>query len=307
MRRLCSYLLICTLAGALTAPLDAATAKKATTKKTTTAATANDDDEDATRAPTAPAAVTLPADGSAPVTKAGSVILLDAHTGKVLTERNADQERPVASTQKLLTALLIAERGDLDKPVTVEAIDTFAEPVKLYLKPGEVYTRYELLRILMVRSMNDVARCLARDYAGSIDEFADAMNAKAAALGMTRSHFVNPNGLPMPGQYSTARDMAKVALADYNNRLIRSLVNIRKLDFHYADGRVKTFTNTNRILKGWPLCNGMKTGYTEASGFCLVSSASHNGRDVIAVVLGATREGVVKDSYALLSWGLDAP
>jgi D-alanyl-D-alanine carboxypeptidase (penicillin-binding protein 5/6) len=304
MRRFSSYSIALFLSLALGFSAVAApqqgTKKSGTTKKPTSA------EQSKPKSSPTPAAA-LPDDGSPPKTRAGSVILIDAQTGRVLHERNADQPRPVASTQKLLTALLIVEAGDLQKEVTVTASDTYAEPVKLYLKPGDVYTRYDLLQILMVRSMNDVARCLARDNAGSVDAFVDKMNAKAEAMGLTQTHFVNPNGLPAPGQFSTARELARIAYAAYHNKTIRSMVSLRKLKFHYADGRVREFTNTNRVLKNWALCNGMKTGYTEASGFCLVSSASENGREVIAVVLGATREGVVKDSYALLSWGLKAP
>jgi D-alanyl-D-alanine carboxypeptidase (penicillin-binding protein 5/6) len=138
--------------------------------------------------------------GAVPNTRANSVVVVDARTGAVLHEKNADQPRPAASTQKLLTALIIAETGYLDRPVRVEPIDTFAEPVRLNIRPGEVYQRIDLLRALLVKSPNDVARCLARDNAGSIEAFADRMNAKAQLLGAIHSHFLNPNGLPIPGQ-----------------------------------------------------------------------------------------------------------
>jgi D-alanyl-D-alanine carboxypeptidase (penicillin-binding protein 5/6) len=208
----------------------------------------------------------------------------------------------VASTQKLLTGLIIAEEGGLDRPVRVAASDTDAEPSKLYIKPGEVYERGKLLQILLVKSMNDVARCLARDNAGSIDAFAEKMNARAAQLGMRNSNFVNPNGLPAPGQYSTARDLSKVAMAAYRNRTIRSLVSQKSVTWRYNDGRVRTFESTNKVLRQWPLCNGMKTGYTNAAGHCLISSASYGGRDVIAIILGG--KAVWNDSYRMLAWGL---
>ena len=242
-------------------------------------------------------------DGSPPLISAASAIVLDADSGQVLHQVNADDTRAVASTQKLLTALIIAESGNLDARVRVEHSDTLAEPSKLYLKEGDVYERGQLLQILLVKSMNDVARCLARDNAGSLEAFAGKMNAKARALGMTSSHFLNPNGLPMPGQYSTARDMARVAMAAYRNGTIRGIVRLRTLNFRYADGRVRSFTNTNQVLKNFPLCNGMKTGYTEAAGHCLISSASYNGRDIISVVLGDSKK-VWADSYRLLAWGL---
>ena len=242
-------------------------------------------------------------DGTPPLISAASAIVVDADNGQVLHQVNADETRAVASTQKLLTALIIAESGNLDQRVRVEYSDTLAEPSKLYLKTGEVYERRQLLQILLVKSMNDVARCLARDNAGSLEAFAAKMNARARSLGMRNSNFVNPNGLPEPGQFSTARDMARVAMIAYRNGTIRGIVRLRSLNFQYADGRSKNFTNTNQVLKNFPLCNGMKTGYTSAAGHCLISSASYNGRDVISVVLGDSKK-VWADSYRLLSWGL---
>ncbi|MGA3170890.1 MAG: D-alanyl-D-alanine carboxypeptidase family protein [Chthoniobacteraceae bacterium] len=238
-----------------------------------------------------------------PTTHAASVVVLDARTGQVLYEKNADEHRQAASTQKLLTALIVSEAGNLDQPVTVDESDTWAEPVKLNIQPGETYRRGDLLRVMLVHSMNDVARCLARDNAGSVEAFADKMNRRAQQLGMTESHFVNPNGLPSPDQYSTARDMSKLAFAAYHNPLIRSIVCQKETSFQYADGRVRTFENTNHVLLDDPLCNGMKTGYTDAAGHCLVSSASNGSREIISVVLGDNGY-VWRDSTALLEWGL---
>lgn len=239
-----------------------------------------------------------------PQTRAKAVLVVDAKTGDVFYEKNADQQRAAASTQKLLTALLIAERGFLDQSVVVAPVDTRAEPVKLNIKAGEVYQRIDLLRALLVKSPNDVARCLARDYAGSVEAFADAMNRKAWQLGATHSNFLNPNGLPLPGQYSTARDLSIIARAAYANPTIRSIVCLPQLVFRYANGRTRELENTNKVLKRLPYCNGMKTGYTEAAGHCLIASGARPGRDVIVVVLGDGKAGVWKDSAALLSWAL---
>ena len=239
-----------------------------------------------------------------PEVAAQSVILCDASTGRVLYEKNPDQQRPVASTQKLLTALVIAEAGDLSAKVHVEREDGMCEPTKLGLKAGETYRRYDLLKVLLIKSMNDVARCLARDNAGSIDAFADKMNAKAREVGMKHSHFVNPNGLPAADQYSSARDMARLALFAYRNRILRGIVSQRTLTWQYADGKTAVFENTNKLMKYLGLCNGMKTGYTEAAGHCLVASATDGGRHLIAVVLGDhRREFIWTDSYRLFNWG----
>ena len=192
--------------------------------------------------------------------------MIDAKTGDVLYEKNADQQRAAASTQKLLTALIIAERGFLDQSVVVAPVDTYAEPVKLNIKAGEVYQRIDLLRALLVKSPNDVARCLARDHAGSVEAFADVMNRKAWQLGATHSHFLNPNGLPLPGQYSTARDLSLIARAAYANPTIRSIVCLPQLVFRYANGRTRELENTNKVLKRLPYCNGMKDRLHRAGG-----------------------------------------
>ena len=239
-----------------------------------------------------------------PQTRAASVIVEDARSGEVLYEKNADATRAAASTQKLLTALIVAEDGFLDRPVTVQAVDTWADPVRLNIKSGDTYPRIDLLRALLVKSPNDVARCLARDNAGSIEGFAMKMNAKARALGATHSNFVNPNGLPMPDQYSTARDLAIIARAAYANPTIRSIVCLPQLVFRYANGRTRQLENTNKVLKRLPYCNGMKTAYTEAAGHCLIASGTIPGRDVIVVVLGDSKSRVWEDASALLSWGL---
>src|SRR6202030_1994315 len=245
--------------------------------------------------------------GGVPVTRAKSVIMVDAKSGQVIYEKNADELRPAASTQKLLTALIVAETGFLDRQVTVEPVDTLAEPVKLNIKPGDTYQRIDLLRALLVKSPNDVARCLARDNAGSIEAFAERMNQRARELGATHSHFVNPNGLPVPGQYSSARDLSVIARTAYANPTIRSIVCLPQIVFRYANGRTRELENTNKVLKRLPYCNGMKTGYTEAAGHCLICSGSRPGRDIIVVVLGDSKAGVWRDASALLAWGLWNP
>ena len=242
--------------------------------------------------------------GGIPNTRAAAVMVIDARTGEVLYEKNADERRAPASTQKLLTALLVAEAGYLDRPITIMPSDTFAEPTKLNLRAGETYRRIDLVRALLVKSPNDVARALARDHSGSVEAFAAAMNHRARIAGATNSHFMNPNGLPAPGQFSSARDLAAIARAAYANSTIRSIVSMPTYVFRYNDGRTRELENTNKVLKRLPSCNGMKTGYTNAAGSCLISSASRPGRDVIAVVLGHTKPRIWQDSAAFLTWGL---
>jgi D-alanyl-D-alanine carboxypeptidase (penicillin-binding protein 5/6) len=240
-----------------------------------------------------------------PIVRAQSVIVVDAADGQVLFEKNADTERQIASTTKLLTALIIAEDGNLDKLVTVEPDDTLCEPTKLNFKPGERYARRTLLYALLVHSCNDVARCLARDNAGTLGQFAAKMDTRAAQIGALHSQFVNPNGLPSPGedQHSTARDLSRIARVAYANPIIRDIVGTQHLVFQYADGKTREFTNTNKVLGRYPLCTGMKTGYTDAAGHCLVSSAADGTRTVIAVCLG-DNQSIWNDSQRLLMWAM---
>ena len=236
-----------------------------------------------------------------------SAIVVDVTSGRVLYAKNADVPRAVASTQKIVTALCVLDAGNIDKPVTIDRSDGACEPTKLGLKPGEVYSRRELLKVLMVKSANDVGRALARDVGGDQESFAAMMNHKAAALGMRNSHFRNPHGLTEPNQYSTARDMAIAARAAYRSALIRSYTATKAFTFRYNDGRTRLLENTNKVLKTLPYCDGMKTGTTNASGRCLVSTGSLNGRSVIVVVLKSTTPHIWTDSSKLLRWALESP
>lgn len=236
-----------------------------------------------------------------------SAIVVDAMSGRILAAKNADQPRAVASTQKLMTALLVMEAGQLDKPITIQAVDTRVEPTKLYLKPGETYTRRQLLRVILVKSANDAAMVLARDVGGSVAGFSALMNQRARSLGMMQSNFKNPHGLTVPGQYSTARDLSILARAIYRYSFVRECMRTRSFTFVYNDGRTKVLKNTNKLLDRLSYTTGMKTGTTNASGKCLVSSAEHNGRVVIAVVLKSNNPTVWSDSEKLLRWALEAP
>jgi D-alanyl-D-alanine carboxypeptidase (penicillin-binding protein 5/6) len=239
-----------------------------------------------------------------PIITADCAILFDANTGRVIYKKNENERRAVASTQKLLTALIIAESGDLSAPVVIDRSDMLAAPTKLYVKTGERYTRQQLLTALLVKSPNDIARALARDNAGSVEDFALKMNARMARLGGESSHFLNPNGLPADDQYSTARDMARVARAAYFNPLLREIMRTRHCMFRYASGKTISLQNTNRVLRTYSFCNGMKTGYTDAAGHCLISSGSWGGKDMIAVVLGSNKARVWQESASLLAYGL---
>ena len=241
----------------------------------------------------------------APETHAAAYILVNARNGAVLAARNADDARGVASTQKVLTALVVAESGNLDAPVRIAASDVDVEPTKLGVRPGEVYSRRQLLIGFLVKSANDVANALARDNAGSIEAFAARMNAKARSLGATNSYFACPHGLTAAGQHSTARDMARIALAAYRNPVIRDAVRRKSFPFTYASGKTVTLSNTNDLLGRMPECDGMKTGYTGPAGRCLISTAHTWNKEVLLVQLGTHTKFIWNDGAALMRWGLN--
>ncbi len=230
--------------------------------------------------------------------------VLDGATMQFYHKKDAEARVPVASTQKLVTAIVICQAGDLDGLVEVPSEVLRIEPTLVGVKPGERYSRRQMLTALLVKSGNDIAATLAIDNAGSVEAFARKMNACARSIGMTNSHFINPHGLPAEGQYSTARDIAVAAFEAYQIPDIRAMVEAKTYDFVFNDGTVKTLLNTNRLLDDFEGCNGMKTGFTFAAGNCLVSSVSIDGKDRISVVLKSARAHVSQDSAALLNWSL---
>jgi serine-type D-Ala-D-Ala carboxypeptidase (penicillin-binding protein 5/6) len=240
----------------------------------------------------------------APYMRAESFIMVDGDNGTVLAAKNADSIRGVASTQKILTALIVAEAGNLEKPVRISSSDVAVEPSKMGVKPGEVYTRRQLLIGFLVKSSNDIANTLARDNAGSTAAFAERMTAKARSLGARQSSFRNAHGLTASGQYSTARDMARIAMAAYRNPVIRDAVRRRYYTFRFASGRTTTLENTNDLLGLMAECDGMKTGYTAPAGRCLISTAHRGSRDVILVQLGTRTKYIWDDGAAMMRWGL---
>jgi D-alanyl-D-alanine carboxypeptidase (penicillin-binding protein 5/6) len=237
----------------------------------------------------------------APAIHAKSAILIDADSGRTLFQKNADEPRQVASTQKLLTALIIAERGDLEGMVVIAPSDTFVEPTKAGMRAGQSYSRRQLLNALLVHSCNDAAAALGRDAAGSPEAFGSLMNARAEALGAYSSHFVNPHGLPA-AQHSTARDMARIAYRDYHRPELREIMRQTFYPFRFTTGRVEYMRTTNKLLGVVPGVDGMKTGYTDAAGRCLITSATVGGRHVILVQLGSKTSYIFNDAQTMLNW-----
>lgn len=247
--------------------------------------------------------------GAIPQISAGRCIIIDPENDNVLFEKSPDLRGAIASTTKIMTGLLIVEAGDLDKVVTIELADTQCAPVRIGLKVGEKYTRRHLLTAMLVKSSNDIAQALARDNAGSVAAFAQKMDARAQALGLKDTHFVNPHGLPSvtdENPYSTARDLAMIAKEADKLPDIRAIVKLQSFKFTRPDGKIIELANTNRVLRSASYCDGMKTGYTEAAGYCLVATGQRNGRRRIVVILNDSHEGVWRDAQALLDWALKA-
>ncbi|MCB1064658.1 MAG: serine hydrolase [Verrucomicrobiae bacterium] len=231
--------------------------------------------------------------------------VIDGRTMQFYYQKDAKTKTPVASTQKLMTALIICSENDLDEKIEVPEAVLHVEPTVIGVKPGQKYTRRELLLSLLVRSGNDIAATLAIDNAGSIEAFAKKMNDTARSLGMETTNFINPHGLPAEGQYSCAHDMALLAFEAYQNAVIREMVQTQQCTFTFNDGSTRELYNTNQVLKSSEYCNGMKTGFTYASGHCLICSGEKNGQDRIVVMIKSSKPYVWNDSEKLLDWALD--
>lgn len=211
---------------------------------------------------------------------AGAEMAMELATGKTLHEYNADAQLPMASTTKIMTALLVAEDCDPDEVITVPDCAVGIEGSSIYLKKGEVISLRDLLYGLMLRSGNDSATALAVAHSGSVEKFVEAMNARAKEMGALHTHFTNPSGLPDENHYTTARDLCLIACNAMKNKLFSEVVGTKS--YH---GEYRSFVNKNKILSTLKGANGVKTGYTVKAGRCLVSSAERDGMDVVCVVL----------------------
>lgn len=241
-----------------------------------------------------------------PVIKSPSVIVVTADSGRVLYERDADLRRPMASTTKIMTAILVLENLPLDQVVTVSAKAAGTSEPKPLLRTGDEVTVNELLYALMVRSSNGAAVALAEACDGSVKAFAARMNARAKELGMNDTNFMNPSGLDAEGQYSTAADMAKVTVYAMKNERFREYARTPIYQLQLP-GRKEPIElkNTNKLLGRTEWVTGVKTGLTPRAKQCLVASATRDGVSVISVLLGdSTKEVCWDESQSLLAYGL---
>ena len=240
-----------------------------------------------------------------PQVSAPAAILIDARTGEALLQKSPTEERSVASTTKLMTALLTLERA---KPTDVfRAADYRAGAIesKIGLRRGEKMRVQDLLVALLLESANDAAVTLAEGVAGSREEFVEAMNARARELGLDDTSYANPIGLDDPSNYSSARDLADLARTLLRNDNFAAIVDRPQATLR-SGARRRTIANRNRLLRTWPFVNGVKTGRTRSAGYVLVGSARRGGAQVISVVLGEPSEAARDaETLELLAWGLD--
>ena len=204
--------------------------------------------------------------------------VVEVSSRRFLHEKNADTYLPMASTTKVLTAIIILDDCDLDESVTVPKNAAGTEGSSVYLHEGDVLTVRDLLYGLMLRSGNDCAVTLAMHHSGSINAFARAMNKKAASLGAEHSRFVNPHGLPDKRHYTTARDLALIAAYAMENEIFREIVSCKFYE-------PRDWQNKNKMLWEYDGATGVKTGFTLAAGRCLVTSAERKGMKLVCVVL----------------------
>lgn len=232
-----------------------------------------------------------------PKVSAASAVLLDGDSGRVLYEKDGHTRRLIASTTKLMTALVALESGhDLEEVVTIDPEWAGIEGSSIYLRPGEEISLEALLYGLLLRSGNDAALAVAGHCGGTVENFVMRMNQKARDLGMENTSFSNPNGLDAEGHKSTAYDMALLARACLRNETLASIAATKSITLG-----TRTFTNHNKLLWRYEGCVGLKTGYTEKAGRTLVSAAKRDGMTLICVTLNAPNDWA--DHAALFDWG----
>jgi len=238
---------------------------------------------------------------------AKGAILGDLSTGQVLTSRRPDHPRPIASLTKIMTALLSMERLDPGTVVTVRpeaAPGQVAGLSELGLVAGERITVHDLLYGLMLASANDAAVALAQEISGTVDAFVSLMNRRAAKLGLEHSRFFSPNGLDDRG-YSTPLDLFELTREAYEQPLFAKITRTRFADVSGPNGKPRHLQNRNVLLWLYPGAFGVKTGYTQAAGYCVVAAAEREGVQLVAVVLGEPGEAF-SDAAALLDYGFRA-
>lgn len=246
-------------------------------------------------------AVRLSSDLEASAYGGSGSVVIEVESLRVLKGENIDARLPMASTTKAMTALIVIESRNLDEVVNVPDAAVGVEGSSIYLKKGEKLTVKELLFGLMLSSGNDAAVALAIDTAGSIEAFAEKMNAKADELGLKNTHFVNPHGLEADGHYTSAYDLAVIAANGMKNPTFREIVATQNVTISgNSEENTRYLHNKNKILASYNGGNGVKTGYTKAAGRCLIAASLRNGMQVVSVVLN--RPAMFEEASALMDY-----
>ena len=241
---------------------------------------------------------------SALETSAKAAVLISGGTGEIIYQYNAEEKLPMASTTKIMTALLLCENGDFDRQITVTEEMVRVEGTSMGLLPGDKVTLHDLLYGMLLASGNDAANVTAYVLGGTVDGFAKKMNDKAAQLGLKNTHFATPSGLDAEDHYTTALDLALLSKYAMQNEHFRAAASAESAVLEYGNPPYRrTLTNHNKLLKTFDGAVGVKTGFTKKSGRCLVSAAERDGKLVIAVTLNDPSDWA--DHEAMLSYGLD--
>ena len=240
-----------------------------------------------------------------PELNARIALIYDRASGRIIYEKNGNKQTPMASTTKILTSIVILENADLKETVTIGSKAAGTGGSRLGLKKNDKITVNDLLYGLMLRSGNDAAVALAIHVGGSIEGFADMMNKKAEELGLTNSHFVVPHGLDNEGHYTTAYELAKMADYALNIPKFKEIVSSKSATI-YINGYPKAINNTNNLLGSVSGVYGVKTGFTNGAGRCLVSSCKRGELDIITVVIGAnTNNQRTADTKELIEYAFN--
>lgn len=237
-----------------------------------------------------------------PQVSAVSAVLINADTGSVLYEKNAYEQRAMASTTKIMTALLTAEAGDLDRKFAVDSYAINVEGTSMGLSEGDIVTRRALLYGMLLPSGNDAANAAAVSVSGSMQAFAELMNKKAKELGLNNTHFVNPSGLDADGHYTTAYDLAMLTAEALSNPVFEDICRCADARVEFGNPPyLRSLANSNKMLWQYEGCIGVKTGFTDNARRCLVSAAERDGVRLIAVTLNAPEDW--NDHRAMLDYG----
>ena len=236
--------------------------------------------------------------------KARAAVVMEAETGKVLFAKNPELRLFPASTTKLMTALVVLDRMQPDDVVMVSEQAAAASPTKIGLRHGDTITVGALLHAALIRSANDAAIALAEAVAGSEEGFVELMNRKAVSLGLNNTRFINSNGLPGPGQYTSALELAEIMREALRHPLLKEILGTRVADVSTAGGRTKTIRNTNHLLWSDQELMLGKTGYTRDAGHCFVGAGDCGSGTIIVALLGEPMRGLLwSEAGALMTLG----